>query len=116
MKIFFSLIMMLAPIVRSMLHWCLNEQAYKYRQVKERRAMVATVTKVATLYWSSTPSPCGTCVVMATEAGVCWTGTPGTPKEDGFSWLSRKVAFEEVVAGEEIAPLQQAMDELRRYF
>lgn len=78
--------------------------------------MVATVSKVDTLYWSSTPSPCGTCVVMATEAGVCWTGTPGTAKEEGFSWLSRKVSFEEVVAGEEIAPLQQAMDELRRYF
>ena len=78
--------------------------------------MVATVSKVETLYWSSTPSPRGTCVVMATEAGVCWTGTPGTPKEEGFSWLSRKVSLNEVVEGEEIAPLQQAMDELRSYF
>ncbi len=78
--------------------------------------MVATVLKVETLYWSSTPSPRGTCVVMATEAGVCWTGTPETAKEDGFSWLRRKVSFKEAVAGEEIAPLQQAMDELRRYF
>ena len=78
--------------------------------------MVATVSKVETLYWSSTPSPRGTCVVMATEAGVCWTGTPGTAKEEGFSWLSRKVSFNEVVEGEEVAPLQQAMDELRRYF
>nr|HET6903627.1 methylated-DNA--[protein]-cysteine S-methyltransferase [Ktedonobacteraceae bacterium] len=78
--------------------------------------MVATVSKVETLYWSSTPSPRGTCVVMATEAGICWTGTPGTPKEEGFSWLSRKVSFNEIVESEEIAPLQQAMDELRRYF
>ena len=78
--------------------------------------MVATVSKVVTLYWSSTSSPRGTCMVMATEAGVCWTGTPGTPEEEGFSWLRRKVSFEEVVEGEEIAPLQQAMDELRRYF
>jgi O-6-methylguanine DNA methyltransferase len=78
--------------------------------------MVTTVSKVETLYWSSTPSPRGTCVVMATEAGVCWTGTPGTLKEEGFSWLRRKVSFNEVIAGEEIAPLQQAMDELRHYF
>lgn len=78
--------------------------------------MVATVSKVETLYWSSTPSPRGTCVVMATEAGICWTGTPGTPKEEGFSWLSRKVSFNEIVESEEIAPLQQTMDELRRYF
>jgi O-6-methylguanine DNA methyltransferase len=78
--------------------------------------MIATISTVETLYWSSTPSPRGACVVMATEAGVCWTGTPGTPKEEGFSWLRRKVSFNEVVASEETAPLQQAMDELRRYF
>lgn len=78
--------------------------------------MVAIVSKVETLYWSSTPSPRGTCVVMATEAGVCWAGTPGTAKEVGFSWLRRKISFNEVVEGEEIAPLQQAMDELRHYF
>lgn len=78
--------------------------------------MVTTLPKVATLYWSSISSPRGTCVVMATEAGVCWTGTPGTPPEEGFAWLQRKLAFEDIVEGAEIAPLQQAMDELRRYF
>jgi methylated-DNA-[protein]-cysteine S-methyltransferase len=80
--------------------------------------MVTTIQKVDTLYWSSTPSPRGTCVVMATENGVCWTGTPGTPADAGFSWLKwrRKLAFDDVVEREEIAPLQQAMDELRRYF
>ena len=78
--------------------------------------MVATLPKLATLYWSSTPSPRGTCVVMATEAGVCWTGTPGTPPEEGFAWLQRKLTVKKVAESEEIAPLQQAMDELRRYF
>ena len=78
--------------------------------------MVATVSQVETLYWSSTSSPCGTCVVMATVAGVCWAGTPGTSAEEGFAWLRRKVAYKEIVEGEELAPLQQAMDELRRYF
>ncbi len=80
--------------------------------------MVTTLQKVDTLYWSSTPTPRGTCVVMATEQGVCWTGTPGSPTDAGFSWLKLrgKLAFDEVVEGEAIAPLQQAMDELRRYF
>ncbi len=72
--------------------------------------------KTETLHWSSTPSPRGICVVMATEAGVCWAGTPGTEADKGFSWLSRRLPFKDVVEGEEIAPLQQAMDELRRYF
>jgi methylated-DNA-[protein]-cysteine S-methyltransferase len=80
--------------------------------------MVTTLQKVGTLYWSSVPSPCGTCIVMATEAGVCWSGTPGTPADEGFSWLKRrsKLSFDHVVEEEEIAPLQQALDELRRYF
>ncbi|MFL5656509.1 MAG: methylated-DNA--[protein]-cysteine S-methyltransferase [Ktedonobacteraceae bacterium] len=78
--------------------------------------MVATVQKTETLHWSSTPTPRGICVVMATEAGVCWAGTPGTEADKGFSWLSRRFPFKDVVEGEEIAPLQQAMHELRRYF
>jgi O-6-methylguanine DNA methyltransferase len=68
------------------------------------------------LYWSSVPSPMGECVVMATETGVCWVGTPGTTLEDGLARTRRWLQFEQVVLGEEIAPLQQAVDELRRYF
>ena len=78
--------------------------------------MVTTVQKTKTLYWSSVASPKGKCVVMATEAGVCWAGTPGTEAEEGFAWLERRLAFEDVVEGEEVAPLRQATDELRRYF
>jgi len=78
----------------------------------------ATAQKVEALYWGSVDSPRGTCVIMATEAGVCWMGTPGTTADSGFAWLERrgKLAYEQVVEGEEIAPLRQAMDELRRYF
>jgi O-6-methylguanine DNA methyltransferase len=77
--------------------------------------MVVSVPKTTVLYWSSVSSPQGVIVVMATERGVCWTGTPGTPVGDGFTWLRRKIQFDQVIEGEEIAPLQQAMDELRRY-
>ncbi len=77
--------------------------------------MVVAVPKTTELYWSSVSSPQGLIVVMATERGVCWTGTPGTPVDDGFSWLRRKMQFDQVIEGEKIAPLQQAMDELRRY-
>ncbi len=78
--------------------------------------MIVATPKTTTLFWSSIPSPRGLCVVMATERGVCWTGTPGTPADEGFSWVQRKMPIERVIEGEEIAPLHQAMDKLRHYF
>lgn len=78
--------------------------------------MVVAIPKTKTLFWSSVPSPCGSCHVIATEAGVCWTGTPGTSIDEGLAWVRRKLEFERVVEGEEIAPLQQAIEELERYF
>jgi methylated-DNA-[protein]-cysteine S-methyltransferase len=77
--------------------------------------MVVAAPKTMELYWSSVSCPQGMIIVMATERGVCWTGTPGTPIDEGFGWLRRKMQFDQVIEGEEIAPLQQAMDELRRY-
>lgn len=67
------------------------------------------------LYWSSAPSPRGTCVVMATGHGVCWAGTPGTSQEVGLAWTSRRMKIGRVIEEEAVAPLQQAMHELRRY-
>ena len=77
--------------------------------------MVVAAPKTIELYRSSLSSPQGIIVVMATERGVCWTGTPGTPVNVGYTWLRRKMQFDQVIEGEKIAPLQQAMDELRRY-
>lgn len=81
--------------------------------------MVTTVTKakkeVKTLFWSSTPSAQGVCTVIATEQGVCWTGTPGTPRDYGLGLLERHFTIAQVIEGEEVVPLRQAMDELRRY-
>ena len=77
--------------------------------------MVVALPKTTVLYWSSVSSTKGLIVVMATERGVCWTGTPGTPVDEGFAWLRRRMQIDRVIEGEEIAPLQPAMDELRRY-
>ncbi len=68
------------------------------------------------LYWSSVESAHGVCTVIATESGVCWTGTPGTTRASGLAWLERHMAVERVVEGEEVAALKQAMDQLRSYF
>jgi O-6-methylguanine DNA methyltransferase len=77
--------------------------------------MVVAAPETTELYWSSVSSPQGLIVVIASELGVCWTGTPGTPINEGLTWLKRKMEFDLVIEGEEIPPLQQAMDELRRY-
>ena len=77
--------------------------------------MVVAAPKTTELYWSSVSCPQGVIIVMATERGVCWTGTPGTAIDEGFALLRRKMQFDHVIEGEGIAPLQQAMDELRRY-
>jgi O-6-methylguanine DNA methyltransferase len=77
--------------------------------------MIATLQKTIRLYWSSVPSPRGECVILATEAGVCWTGTPGTPLEKGITWARRVLQVERVVEGGQCLPLQIATDELKRY-
>ena len=77
--------------------------------------MLVAAPKTTELYWSGVSCPQGQIIVTATERGVCWTGTPGTPIDTGLAWLKRKMEFDRVIEGEEIAPLQQAMDELRRY-
>lgn len=83
--------------------------------------MSATLQNMSTttLYWNSTPSPQGNCVVIATEMGVCWSGTPGTSAEEGFAWTKRHFAVERMLGGEEgersSSSLQQAMEQMRRY-
>lgn len=68
------------------------------------------------LYWGSVPSAQGVCTVIATERGVCWTGTPRTGWEYGLAWLERRLSVARVVENAEVEPLHQALDQLRRYF
>jgi O-6-methylguanine DNA methyltransferase len=79
--------------------------------------MVAIEQKPATqtLYWASVPGPIGSCILMATEGGICWAGTPGTTADIGFAWVRRKLQIERVVTGEKSGPLEKAVDELTRY-
>ena len=77
--------------------------------------MLAVRPKTQVLYWCSVPSPRGECIVMATEAGVCWTGTPGSAIDDGLFRTKRWIPVERVVQGAQVAPLHVAVEELQRY-
>jgi methylated-DNA-[protein]-cysteine S-methyltransferase len=78
--------------------------------------MALTLQQTQTIYWSSTSSPMGRCIVLARHAGVCWTGTPGASIDDGLSWIRRWMNIDRVVEDETCLPLQQASNELMRYF
>lgn len=77
--------------------------------------MVIAQQKTSLLCWSSVSSAMGECIVMATEAGVCWVGTPGATLDSAVTRVRRWLHFEQIVQGEEVAPLRQAVDELRCY-
>src|ERR1700724_1217599 len=79
-------------------------------------AMVVALSGVTTLHWSSVSSPRGSCVILATERGICWLGTPGTTLDLGLIWVQRKMLFTSVGEDVSIEPLRQAVDQLERYF
>lgn len=54
--------------------------------------------------------------MIATAQGVCWTGVPGTGLDSGLAWLQQRLTVAELIAEPEVAPLQQALDQLQRYF
>ncbi len=78
--------------------------------------MIITQQETSRLYWSSVSSALGECIVIATEAGVCWTGTPGSTLADGLARTKRWLQVGQVVQEKKFTPLQQAVEELRRYF
>jgi O-6-methylguanine DNA methyltransferase len=55
-------------------------------------------------------------VILATEDGICWLGTPGTSLDMGLSQVQRKMSFASVVEDVSVEPLRQAVDQLERYF
>lgn len=79
-------------------------------------AMAIARPKTQTLYWDSIKSPIGECIVMATEAGVCWLGLPGNTVDEGTARTRRWITVDEVIRDTDLPPLHQAIDELQRYF
>lgn len=78
--------------------------------------MVVALSGVNTLHRGSVASPQGTCIILATERGVCWLGTPGAALDMGLNWVQRKMPFDSVSKDVSIEPLQQAVEQLGRYF
>ena len=68
-----------------------------------------------TLYWSSVPGPYGAWLALATERGVCWTGTPGSTLEEGVAWVKRRLPIGQIIEGERIPPLRRAVEELSSF-
>jgi O-6-methylguanine DNA methyltransferase len=78
--------------------------------------MIIIQERTTVVYWNEVSSPLGPCFVLATENGVCWTGTPGTPLEEGLVRTKRWLAFDSVAQESQVKPLRQAVQELQQYF
>ena len=73
------------------------------------------MNKPQTVYWDSVSTPKGDCVIMATEKGICWTGTPGTAKEEGFSWIEKHIKPQAIVKDGTYPILHKAVSQLKEY-
>ncbi len=72
--------------------------------------------RTVVVYWDEVASPLGPCFVIATENGVCWTGTPSTPLEEGLVRTKRWLTFDSIVQEKQVEPLKKAVQELQQYF
>ena len=68
-----------------------------------------------TLVWDSVPSPMGDCMLLASDAGLYWVGTPGASLDKGLLWAKKHGRSEQATQATHPV-LQQAKDELHRYF
>jgi len=77
--------------------------------------MATRKTEAYTLYQGSVSSPSGDWLLLGTDRGVCWVGTPGSVMEAGIAWAKRWATVESITVGDEIPPLRQAIEEMQRY-
>jgi O-6-methylguanine DNA methyltransferase len=99
-----------------MVHWQVSNKCTSFaREIKMLANVGTKMISAQTIYWTSVPSAIGECVLMATERGLCWLGTPGTPRTHGEQWV-RKIYPDACVTNSTHAVLQQAAQELERYF
>ncbi len=68
-----------------------------------------------TLIWDSVSSPRGECNLLASDAGLVWMGTPGATLDKGLLWVKKR-GWNGDVEQRPHPVLQQAKDELQRYF
>ncbi len=69
-----------------------------------------------TLVWDSVASPMGECNIVASDAGLFWVGTPGSPLAGGSAWAKKHAGDSRLVHSTTHPILEQVKDELRRYF
>ncbi len=77
--------------------------------------MANVLSQSISLHWTSVRSAIGECVLIASEDGICWAGTPATPLETGLAWVQQKVCSDYHIDGAMNAPLKHAADEMRGY-
>src|SRR5438105_14955377 len=78
--------------------------------------MIAVRQQEQKLYWCSISAPIGEYTIIATERGVCWIGSPGTPVDEGFFRTKRWIPTYRVVKDKEAASLQHAIVAMQRDF
>lgn len=77
--------------------------------------MVVLQQSTKTLVWDSVSSPMGECIMLASDAGLYWVGTPGASLDTGLLW-AKKHAWSEQATRATHPILQHAKNELNRYF
>ncbi len=77
--------------------------------------MAVLQQQTTTFVWDSILSPMGECMLVASDAGLYWVGTPGASLDKGLTWAKKHGRSERVIQGTH-SVLQQAKDELSRYF
>ena len=69
-----------------------------------------------TIYWTKVESKKGTCIIMATDKGICWASTPGNSIEKGKLILKKTMKAEEFIEDANFPILKTAAKELKDYF
>lgn len=68
------------------------------------------------IYWDKVDTTKGECIILATEKGICWVGSPGTTLVKGIEWVKKHLRAEKIIENGKLSVLKKAADELRKYF
>lgn len=48
------------------------------------------------IYWKLVSTAFGECLIVATDEGICWIGTPGRTLDEAMLYLKRYISFDEM--------------------